>query len=541
MPIPSSIADLSTTAASNSPLGNEPPTEGDNHIRALAAIVKQVYEDTTLVSDLESTSSTSVGAGIPGFLWSLNYAANTVGWGLMTARYSILKYIPVAQWAAIFAGTSTYDATADIASALAAEKLITLPPGLIRGEWNLTSIRGVTIRGAGRDSVGGTRLHNVDNTAVFTLNNTSSDCKNNTFEDFCVINRDEATYTTCDAFLISGVDSNENDFHVFRRVDVVDMRYGWSVTSRTIWDTFDDCHASSCVDGFHLDTTHNVSQLTFRTCRFGAGTGYGLYATHASGDALSGWSFINCTFEKNALNGVRISGAASGISGWAFEGCYMEENTTSVAISATNPRKANIFIESSSCIGLVVNACALYGAAGGADALDWGIYISSTTVSGHIGPCRPGTYTLGFAQVTNGQVLVDPQDGGTGTLSGDGVLGYVGEVRGDFTGSLTGCTTVPTGTIEYSMQRNQVTLDIPVIEATSNTTAATITGMPAAIRPDATRTCLVAIKDNGTIALGLAQIDSAGTITLQNGIGGGSFTNSGTKGVRAQSITYLRE
>jgi hypothetical protein len=47
MPIPSSIADLSTTAASNSPLGNEPPTEGDNHIRALAAIVKQVYEEVT--------------------------------------------------------------------------------------------------------------------------------------------------------------------------------------------------------------------------------------------------------------------------------------------------------------------------------------------------------------------------------------------------------------------------------------------------------------------------------------------------------------
>jgi hypothetical protein len=47
MPIPSTIADLSTTANSNSPLGSEPPTEGDNHIRALAAIVKQVYEDQT--------------------------------------------------------------------------------------------------------------------------------------------------------------------------------------------------------------------------------------------------------------------------------------------------------------------------------------------------------------------------------------------------------------------------------------------------------------------------------------------------------------
>jgi hypothetical protein len=51
MPIPSSIADLSTTAASNSPLGSEPPTEGDNHIRALASIVKQVYEGNSDTSD----------------------------------------------------------------------------------------------------------------------------------------------------------------------------------------------------------------------------------------------------------------------------------------------------------------------------------------------------------------------------------------------------------------------------------------------------------------------------------------------------------
>lgn len=44
MPIPTSITDLSTTAASNSPQGSESPTEGDNYIRALSAIIAQVYE-----------------------------------------------------------------------------------------------------------------------------------------------------------------------------------------------------------------------------------------------------------------------------------------------------------------------------------------------------------------------------------------------------------------------------------------------------------------------------------------------------------------
>lgn len=45
MPIPSVVTDLSATAASNSPAGSDPPTEGDNHIRALASIIRQEYND----------------------------------------------------------------------------------------------------------------------------------------------------------------------------------------------------------------------------------------------------------------------------------------------------------------------------------------------------------------------------------------------------------------------------------------------------------------------------------------------------------------
>jgi hypothetical protein len=45
MPIPSTIADLSTTAASNSPSGSDSPTEGDNYLRAIQAILRQTYDD----------------------------------------------------------------------------------------------------------------------------------------------------------------------------------------------------------------------------------------------------------------------------------------------------------------------------------------------------------------------------------------------------------------------------------------------------------------------------------------------------------------
>lgn len=47
MPVPSTIADLSTTAGSNSPQGSESPTEGDNYIRALSAIIAQEHESLT--------------------------------------------------------------------------------------------------------------------------------------------------------------------------------------------------------------------------------------------------------------------------------------------------------------------------------------------------------------------------------------------------------------------------------------------------------------------------------------------------------------
>jgi hypothetical protein len=43
MPVPSSIADLSTTPASNSPAGSETPSSVDDYLRAQAAFIKQTY------------------------------------------------------------------------------------------------------------------------------------------------------------------------------------------------------------------------------------------------------------------------------------------------------------------------------------------------------------------------------------------------------------------------------------------------------------------------------------------------------------------
>lgn len=61
--------------------------------------------------DLTDTSDATLGAGIPGFAWALNYAASTVGWGIKGSGtdYNILRDITPSEWAAVLDGTTTVD------------------------------------------------------------------------------------------------------------------------------------------------------------------------------------------------------------------------------------------------------------------------------------------------------------------------------------------------------------------------------------------------------------------------------------------------
>jgi len=110
---------------------------------------------------------------------------------------------------------------------------------------------------------------------------------------------------------------------------------------------------------------------------------------------------------------------------------------------------------------------------------------------------------------------------------------------GSYTGSLTGCTTTPTGAFRWTLiNGDTVVLVIPPISGTSNTTAATITGMPAEIRPAATRNVIGVTTNNGADNVSLVSIASSGVMTLFNVLSS-TFTASGTKGVGiASTITY---
>lgn len=128
MPIPTTIADLSTTASSNSPAGSESPTEGDNYIRALSAIIAQEH------AYLGTANTTTVGAGMVGLDDSLAYAAGSVG-AFARRELSVFRYIPASMHAAILAGTSTddvytyIDQAIDAAIAVGGPVRVTFPTG----------------------------------------------------------------------------------------------------------------------------------------------------------------------------------------------------------------------------------------------------------------------------------------------------------------------------------------------------------------------------------------------------------------------------
>ena len=128
------------------------------------------------------------------------------------------------------------------------------------------------------------------------------------------------------------------------------------------------------------------------------------------------------------------------------------------------------------------------------------------------------------------------------TLGGANSVGSGGLSRittSSFTASLTGCTTVPTGTAYYSVNGNAVTLDVPGLFATSNATSKTITGAPDAIKPaTAKRGVYIASDNGGAMAIAAFSIGTNGVITLYPNTVDGNWTASGVADFRAFSAAY---
>lgn len=134
-------------------------------------------------------------------------------------------------------------------------------------------------------------------------------------------------------------------------------------------------------------------------------------------------------------------------------------------------------------------------------------------------------YTITDAATSS--TYINSADNGSDYISGrTGVSGTL---------TLTGCTTSPTGTAMWRKQGKDITLIFPDILATSNTNAATLTGLDASLRPATARVVYGIVEDNSVDAVLAIEIGTGGTITLKKY---GTFTTSGSKGIRICEVKY---
>jgi hypothetical protein len=119
--------------------------------------------------------------------------------------------------------------------------------------------------------------------------------------------------------------------------------------------------------------------------------------------------------------------------------------------------------------------------------------------------------------------------------------------QGTFTGTLTGCSTAPTGTFYWSRNGNAVTIDtVGTLQATSNATTLTVTGLPAALTPARTQrfqvpdACMVDNTSAIAIPSSGAFVNIAGTtLTFAKNSATSGWTASGTKGIQTSfTFTY---
>lgn len=108
-----------------------------------------------------------------------------------------------------------------------------------------------------------------------------------------------------------------------------------------------------------------------------------------------------------------------------------------------------------------------------------------------------------------------------------------GTTQGTATATFNGFTAGLTRTLTYSVIGSIACFSIPSGTGTSNTTAFTITGVPAAVQTTSVvASGVMEVEDNGVIKFAYWRMPSgSGTITFSNGINGTAFTNSGTKGI----------
>ena len=244
----------------------------------------------------------------------------------------------------------------------------------------------VTLAGQGLkifgDSSYTTTVKNFANSAVFTLDATSANVLRCEISHLQIANANAAADTAADGIVIQGDagGANQNDFHTFRDLLIYEMRYGINVTGRSVWNVLEKVTINTpLADAMIVQSNLNNDMWSFNQCRFANAPGHGFHFTSSFATLCDSWSMIECDFENNSLCGVYLTGT-SGVQGWKLSNCHWESNTGGIAHAATNPPKANVFVNAAYAFGLEFDACTFYG--GTTPEPDYNIYIDTPGNSG---------------------------------------------------------------------------------------------------------------------------------------------------------------
>jgi hypothetical protein len=184
-----------------------------------------------------------------------------------------------------------------------------------------------------------------------------------------------------------------------------------------------------------------------------------------------------------------------------------------------------------------------------------GINIGASVTHVRVIGCRSGDFVLSLSNLQRYGLTLssstdyivarsnDLQGNSTGDLqyASSGANNNV-EMESTYTVTLTGINgTDPTATALFRREGRVVRLYIPAgLTGTSDTTAATLTGMPAVIRPQRAQLFPVHITDNGTAAVGWCSVATSGVMTLYKDatLNATGWTSSGTKAISEQTVGW---
>lgn len=256
-----------------------------------------------------------------------------------------------------------------------------------------------------------------------------------------------------------------------------------------------------------------------------ANSGYAIGAMVAMANGLGLW--LN-TVANNTNNPDTFSPAAS--SGWVPVNSY---GSTSITVSSGTVTLTPV---QAACKVIVLTGTL----SGNVTVIfppwvkDW-IVINNTT---------PSTVDNINCKTASGTGVLLPISGGAMPLASDGVniIGPNGAIS-TFTATLTGVSPTVTGTATYTVINGIVFLTLPALSGASDSTACTITGLPAAIQsvsflhPTSGIFGWALLENDGAFLYGNWSLNGT-TITLSTTATGAGFSATGQKGILPMTLTY---